>query len=126
MGTAGRSTRAALVVRTVTAPSSLTLPQAWHSPQRPTHLTVVQPHSEQRNPLVLVDVFAAMADNLRAGTDSDRHPPGQPLGQADSATFFSPSSMPCQFCENCSAWAASVHPSWVSVTVVTPSEDDSS
>src|SRR5690348_15417253 len=122
MGTAGRSTRAALVVRTVTAPSSLTLPQAWHSPQRPTHLTVVQPHSEQRNPLVLVDVFAAMADNLRAGTDSDRRPPGH----ADSATFFRPSSIPCQLCENCSAWAASVHPSWVSVTMVTPSADDSS
>jgi hypothetical protein len=25
-----------------------TLPQAWHSPQRPTHRGVVQPHSEQR------------------------------------------------------------------------------
>ena len=27
---------------------SSTVPQAWHSPQRPTHLAVVQPHSAQR------------------------------------------------------------------------------
>src|SRR6185369_15875612 len=27
------------------APSSTTLPQVWHSPQRPTQRTVVQPHS---------------------------------------------------------------------------------
>ena len=30
-------------------PTASTLPHAWHSPQRPTHLTAVQPHSEQRN-----------------------------------------------------------------------------
>ena len=40
--------RSAAVVRTATAPISLTVPQAWHSPHRPTHLIVVQPHSEQR------------------------------------------------------------------------------
>ena len=28
---------------------SSTLPQAWHSPQRPTHFWDVQPHSAQRN-----------------------------------------------------------------------------
>ena len=27
------------------ADPSVTLPHAWHSPQRPTHLAVVQPHS---------------------------------------------------------------------------------
>ena len=26
-------------------PATSTVPQAWHSPQRPTHLAVVQPHS---------------------------------------------------------------------------------
>ena len=31
------------------AETSSTLPQVWHSPQRPTHLAVVQPHSAQRN-----------------------------------------------------------------------------
>ena len=30
------------------AAASATDPQAWHSPQRPTHLPVSQPHSEQR------------------------------------------------------------------------------
>ncbi len=35
-------------VRPLGAAASATLPQAWHSPQRPTHLAVVQPHSEQR------------------------------------------------------------------------------
>ena len=28
---------------------SSTVPHAWHSPQRPTHLVAVQPHSTQRN-----------------------------------------------------------------------------
>jgi len=36
------------VVLTWTAPTSLIVPQAWHSPQRPTHLIADQPHSEQR------------------------------------------------------------------------------
>ena len=30
--------------------SSATVPQAWHSPHRPTHLAVVHPHSAQRYP----------------------------------------------------------------------------
>ena len=34
--------------RRVGAPASATEPHAWHSPQRPTHLPVSQPHSEQR------------------------------------------------------------------------------
>ncbi len=34
--------------RMVGAAASATEPQAWHSPQRPTHLAVSQPHSVQR------------------------------------------------------------------------------
>ena len=48
MGVAGAVTGPALVVRTATAPTSLTVPHAWHSPQRPTHLAAAQPHSAQR------------------------------------------------------------------------------
>jgi len=33
----------------VAADASTTVPQAWHSAQRPTHLMLVQPHSVQRN-----------------------------------------------------------------------------
>ncbi len=47
IGTAGVLTGPA-AVRPWTAAASATLPQAWHSPQRPTHLPVSQPHSEQR------------------------------------------------------------------------------
>ena len=44
-----RATRTvAAVVRIVGTPTSATEPHAWHSPHRPTHLTVVQPHSAQR------------------------------------------------------------------------------
>ena len=48
IGIAGRSTAVAAVVRAVTAPTSATLPHAWHSPHRPTHFTACQPHSEHR------------------------------------------------------------------------------
>ena len=49
MGWAATAGRAAEVVRTVVvAPTSETVPHAWHSPQRPTHFTVLQPHSVQR------------------------------------------------------------------------------
>ena len=47
IGTAGVLTGPA-AVRPWAAAASATLPQAWHSPQRPTHLPVSQPHSEQR------------------------------------------------------------------------------
>ena len=50
IGRAGVVTAAARVVRTVGAPTSSTLPHAWHSPQRPTHLPVTQPHSTHRYP----------------------------------------------------------------------------
>ena len=39
---------AATLVRALGVPTSSTVPQAWHSPQRPTHLAVVHPHSAQR------------------------------------------------------------------------------
>ena len=47
IGTAGAVTGAA-AVRSVGAAVSATEPQDWHSPQRPTHFAVSQPHSEQR------------------------------------------------------------------------------
>jgi hypothetical protein len=54
----------AAVVRATAAPTSSTVPQDWHSPQRPTHFTVVQPHSAQRYPAAgrdeRVEVFEAM------------------------------------------------------------------
>ncbi|GAA4115635.1 hypothetical protein GCM10022415_12200 [Knoellia locipacati] len=68
MGTAGRSTLLAAVVRAETAPTSVTDPQAWHSPQRPTHLTVVHPHSVHR--YAGRAPFAAMAANLGDASDS--------------------------------------------------------
>ena len=50
IGCAGVVTAAAALVRpcSCSAPISWTVPQAWHSPHRPTHLAVVQPHSVQR------------------------------------------------------------------------------
>src|SRR4051812_42412398 len=45
-------------------PRSTTVPQAWHSAQRPTHFTLVQPHSVQAND----DVGRAM------GSAYVRHP----------------------------------------------------
>src|SRR5690606_14236230 len=50
IGRAGAVTAVALVDGPATAFASTTVPQAWHSPQRPTHLAVVQPHSVQRYP----------------------------------------------------------------------------
>ncbi|GAB3195447.1 hypothetical protein GCM10027062_02430 [Nocardioides hungaricus] len=49
IGTAGRVTGAAGVRPDGAAAASATEPQAWHSPQRPTHFAVSQPHSEHRN-----------------------------------------------------------------------------
>ena len=36
-------------VLAVAAEASSTVPHDWHSPQRPTHLMLVHPHSVQRN-----------------------------------------------------------------------------
>src|ERR1700733_3835714 len=45
--------------------ASATVPQAWHSPHRPTHLGACQPHSLQRN----AAVDFAMPRTLSAGSD---------------------------------------------------------
>jgi len=54
---------------TPAAPISATVPQAWHSPQRPTHLTVDQPHSEQRWPGERVIALVAIWMTLRGAPD---------------------------------------------------------
>ncbi|TWG85040.1 hypothetical protein L603_000200000490 [Cellulosimicrobium cellulans J34] len=50
MGRAGERLGVTAVVRGPEAAgaSSVTVPHSWHSPQRPTHLAVVHPHSLQR------------------------------------------------------------------------------
>jgi hypothetical protein len=50
MGCAGAVTGPAAVRPGLAAAdrASSTVPQDWHSPQRPTHLPVSQPHSAQR------------------------------------------------------------------------------
>ena len=48
IGTARVVTGEAAVRSVGAAAASATDPHAWHSPQRPTHLPVSQPHSEQR------------------------------------------------------------------------------
>ena len=48
IGTAGVRLVTTAVVRARTAPTSSTVPHAWHSPHRPTHFAVVQPQSVQR------------------------------------------------------------------------------
>jgi len=72
MGTAGDVTGPA-GVRLLGALPSVTLPQAWHSPHRPTHFAVSQPHSPQRydNRLRALDLL--MSPTL--GHRSDNHRP---------------------------------------------------
>ena len=49
IGSAGSTGAAELTLRAAVALAPwATLPQAWHSPHRPTQREVVQPHSEQR------------------------------------------------------------------------------
>jgi CheY-like chemotaxis protein len=69
IGRAGVATVVAVTTRggAAGAPASPTVPQVWHSPHRPTHLEVCQPHSEQRKAGAFV-VFA-MQRSVRAGTD---------------------------------------------------------
>jgi hypothetical protein len=50
IGRAGAVTGPAFTVRGLGTPISSTLPQVWHSGQRPTHFTLVAPHSTQRYP----------------------------------------------------------------------------
>jgi hypothetical protein len=48
IGLAGFATLRAFVTPAVGGPTSCTVPQAWHSLHRPTHLAADQPHSTQR------------------------------------------------------------------------------
>jgi hypothetical protein len=49
IGRAGALTAPAATTRAGLAePASMTVPQTWHSPQRPIHLEVCHPHSVQR------------------------------------------------------------------------------
>jgi hypothetical protein len=64
IGTAGALTGPARTRRNLAgagaaAPASSTVPHAWHSPHRPAHLVVCQPHSVHRNALA-----AAPADDF--------------------------------------------------------------
>jgi hypothetical protein len=60
MASAGDVVARALVVA-VTTPTSSTVPQDWHSPHRPAHFPVAQPHSVQRNWGALVELFAILS-----------------------------------------------------------------
>ena len=84
IGTAGRSTALAAVVRTVTAPTSDTLPQAWHSPQRPTHLMACQPHSEQRKAALGRVVRLAAVPAMRHTVCGCADTPGMPRPAPES------------------------------------------
>ncbi|GAB3558007.1 hypothetical protein GCM10027344_06360 [Spelaeicoccus albus] len=74
IGRAGTATRAAVVLRVAAPPTSSTVPHAWHSPQRPAHFAVVQPHSAQRNCAALLRLAVAdeelMCDKVSDGTDT--------------------------------------------------------
>ncbi|GAB2735503.1 hypothetical protein GCM10027273_12810 [Nocardioides pakistanensis] len=72
IGTAGLVTGPA-DVRPTGAPASATLPQAWHSPHRPTHFAVSHPHSEHRKEGRGRAVDLLMAATLCHPTDN----PGQ-------------------------------------------------
>src|SRR5258708_25822279 len=67
--TDGRPRSSARPERSATAgrPLSATDPQVWHSPQRPAHLVLCQPHSEQANS-VPAEPFA-MPGTVSAGAD---------------------------------------------------------
>ncbi|GAA1448556.1 hypothetical protein GCM10009602_40170 [Nocardiopsis tropica] len=65
MGRAREVTGAAATDVAAGAPASSTVPQAWHSPQRPTHLRVLHPHSAHRN--VVFAAFAMVATLAAAG-----------------------------------------------------------
>jgi hypothetical protein len=68
IGSAGEVTCPATNESFFGAATSSTTPQAWHSPQRPTHLVVLQPHSEQRNGSLVGAAFFAMPEGYM-------HPP---------------------------------------------------
>ena len=75
MGTAGLVTGVA-AARSTGVAASTTDPQAWHSPQRPTHLLVSQPHSVQRwaGRAALAVLLDDMAVTLGEGADNSSQP----------------------------------------------------
>jgi len=78
MGTAGEVTGPA-VVRPCGAPASATVPQAWHSPHRPTHFAVSQPQSLHRKEGRARPVVLLMAGTLCHGADKlVQAAPGRP------------------------------------------------
>ncbi len=83
IGTAGVVTGEACARGCRTAAASATLPQAWHSPQRPTHLTVSQPHSLQRYDGRGDALALLMAVTLGHRTDIPRQAGPQPAPATD-------------------------------------------
>jgi hypothetical protein len=76
IGIAGDDTGPAVIRAAFGAPTSATVPQAWHSPHRPIHRAAVHPHSEHANagfPFVLPAAFA-MPNNLGEAADKSRQP----------------------------------------------------
>src|SRR5438270_586634 len=71
----------AALVRTGTSPTSATVPHAWHSPHRPTHFGVTQPHSPQRYAGLGVPLRAVLAAMGRSvGTTPDNAVEAAPAG----------------------------------------------
>ena len=75
IGVAGDETGPAVTLLAFGAPISTTLPQAWHSPQRPIQRAVVQPHSPHwyGDRPVFAAAFA-MSVNLDRATDKPVDP----------------------------------------------------
>ncbi|GAA1757833.1 hypothetical protein GCM10009810_16620 [Nostocoides vanveenii] len=68
IGSAGRPGVVTARVRAPGAPTSATVPHAWHSPHRPTHLGPLQPHSLHRK--VMLRTVFAMPETLNETTDN--------------------------------------------------------
>ena len=75
IGVAAWVTRPATSDSFLGAAISSTLPQAWHSPQRPTHFCEVQPHSAQRN-----GSFSTLAISLSLEEGADYFPAATDAG----------------------------------------------
>jgi hypothetical protein len=72
IGIAGEDTGPAVIRAAFGAPTSATVPQAWHSPQRPIQRGVVHPHSEHAYAAFACAAAFAMSDNLGETTDKLR------------------------------------------------------
>ena len=60
------------VVAVASGAASATEPHAWHSPHRPTHFAVSQPHSLHRKEGRVFAVVLLMPGTLGQGADSSR------------------------------------------------------